>query len=251
MYYTKLLTLLCSAAFLVACGGGGGTSEDSAAPIEPTPTAATNYSGTWSGTYNGSVFYYDVVQTGNIVALTNITPGLPAGQKSTGTIIGNSALVSQNDFAVNATATLNLINASTIIATQNSCIANPGYVCLVQNNIPITYRLGATVPSIPVDPGTGSISYAGNYGCSFNGTDVGNFSFVLTTTYGSISNCKGSSTMTGQQFLCTGQITNSGYVTTAFASTGAVAVGQSTATGLTGTWTNSGGAGGNISCTKS
>lgn len=105
-----------------------------------------------------------------------------------------------------------------------------------------------TVPTTPTTPAQSG--FAGTYSCTFNGTDSGTISLVMNTPSGAFSSCVGSSRTAGQ-FLCSGQVTSTGSLFAAFGSTGATANGQLTATGGSGTWTNFGGAGGSISCSRS
>lgn len=108
--------------------------------VVPAPAVTGNYAGTWNASYNGGAFSFLITQAGNNLTLNNITQGLPSGQTSTGVLTGNTAVVTQNDFAASTSSTLTIINATTINAVQNSCTAKPGYVCLVANGVTLTFN---------------------------------------------------------------------------------------------------------------
>jgi hypothetical protein len=101
----------------------------------------------------------------------------------------------------------------------------------------------------PVANPPASVNYAGTYNCTIAGTSTGSLNFVMANPTGAFSSCSGS-TSPGGSFSCTGSISASGVLTSAFASTGATANGQVNATGASATWSNGPGAGGTISCTK-
>lgn len=114
---------------------------------------------------------------------------------------------------------------------------------------PTTTTTTPTTPTTPTTTTPTQASFAGNYACNFIGTDSGTITVVMNTPTGSFSSCVGTSRISGQ-FLCSGQIGSAGNIFAAFGSTGATANGQVTATGVSGTWANAGGAGGTISCSR-
>jgi hypothetical protein len=97
--------------------------------------------------------------------------------------------------------------------------------------------------------GTVVKSFAGTYSCSYSGGDAGTFTAVLPTDSGTFSTCSGRSTVVGNTFACTGSITPTGAISTAFTSNGAQASGTATDTGASGNWA-SGAIGGPFTCTR-
>lgn len=92
----------------------------------------TDYTGTWSGNYKGLVLTYQITQSGANLTLKSVPTLLTAQQTYTGTINGNTALISTTDYAT-ATATLTAIDANSVQVVQNSCVASQANAiyCLV------------------------------------------------------------------------------------------------------------------------
>ncbi len=91
--------------------------------------------------------------------------------------------------------------------------------------------------------------FAGTYSCSISGTDTGSLNFTMRNPLGAFSTCAGN-TIKGGQFACTGNVSASGALTSAFSTTGGSATGQVTATGATANWSAAAGEGGTINCSK-
>lgn len=130
---------------LGTCTGGVLTSVGPVSAFADAITAwealpATNYSGTWSGTYLGLTLTYQITQTGANLTLKSVPTLLTASQTYTGTIVGNTAQIATSDYAT-ATATLTAIDANNVRVVQNTCTASQANAiyCLVPVGTAITF----------------------------------------------------------------------------------------------------------------
>lgn len=107
---------------------------------QATTLAAADYSGTWTGNYQGFAMVYVITQSGNNLTLKSNPTPLTATQTYTGVLSGNTAIVTTNDYAA-ASSTLTVIDGKTVRVVQNSCVASPANLiyCLVPNGTPVTF----------------------------------------------------------------------------------------------------------------
>jgi hypothetical protein len=118
----KVLLAIGLGVIVVACGGGGGGATGGSG----TPA---DFSGTWSGTYNGTAAVYSIVQTGSNFNMTRTSPS-SAGITYTGAVNGNSALVTTYINGTSAaTSTLALTNDTTATMIVNTCTPPQGSSC--------------------------------------------------------------------------------------------------------------------------
>lgn len=108
-------------------------------PTTPTP-AGTDYSGTWTGSYQTFSVTYVITQSGNNLTLKSNPTPLTASQTYTGVLNGNTATVTTNDYAASS-STLTVIDSKTVKVVQNSCVASQANMiyCLVPNGTPIIF----------------------------------------------------------------------------------------------------------------
>lgn len=107
---------------------------------QTTNPSVIDYSGTWSGSYFGMTFSYVITQTGSNLTLRSAPTFMTAQQTYSGTIIGNTAVISTTDYAVSS-ATLTGMDQNTVRVMQDSCVASQANAvyCLVPNGTSITF----------------------------------------------------------------------------------------------------------------
>lgn len=150
MLMKKILSTiaLIASAFVSGCGGGGSGGGNTPAPA-PVPTLApADFSGIWSGSYNGTALSYAVTQTGSSYTMVRTTP-LLAGLTYAGTINGNVAAVTGYINGSPAfTNSWTLLNSTTSSMVATGCTPPPGYGCGAPNGTAIT--LTRPLPAPPV-----------------------------------------------------------------------------------------------------
>lgn len=96
------------------------------------PTTAA-FSGTWSGSYNGTTITYAVIQTGSNLTATRTSPQL-AGLTYSGVVNGDAAAVTVYIYGTRlGTMTWTILSGTTIRAVVTNCFPVPGYACGATN----------------------------------------------------------------------------------------------------------------------
>lgn len=117
----------------------------------PVPTLApADFSGIWSGSYNGTALSYVVTQTGSSYTMVRTTP-LLAGLTYAGKINGNVAAVT--GYINGAPAFTNrwtLLDSTTSSMVATGCTPPPGYGCGAPNGTAITLTRPLPAPPPPV-----------------------------------------------------------------------------------------------------
>lgn len=125
--------LLSSALVISGCGGGGGGSTATTTPTDSGSTVPADFTGTWTGTYQGTALSYNITQSGDNISMVRTLPSpLSTSQGITysGKISGNSAVVNtyfNGTYAASATWTKT--NNTTITVVIDSCTPPQGFSC--------------------------------------------------------------------------------------------------------------------------
>ena len=119
--YLKNLFMAATVAALVGCGGGGSSNSS---------TDVTDFSGTWSGTYNGQEFRFVFTQSGSNLAATRTIPAQIVGSSYSGVISANVALLTTYQGGVSAGATSwTKVDSTNLSSVVTSCTPPPGFTC--------------------------------------------------------------------------------------------------------------------------
>ncbi|MFZ4856186.1 MAG: hypothetical protein ACOYL3_07300 [Desulfuromonadaceae bacterium] len=121
--------LLAVAIGIAGCGGGG--SDTPSIPAAP----ASDFTGTWSGSYSGTTFRYIVSQSGNNLDITRTTP-IATGITYSGTGSGDTAVINTyGNGTYMGYTTWSKTSGTTISVYLNSCIPITGFSCGASNGI--------------------------------------------------------------------------------------------------------------------
>ena len=240
MKLSTLFSLVAMTATLAACGGGGGGDSAGTPPAQPPSGSPPPAVAPAAETYSFAS------TTTPAVTFSSAAPGAATVTANEKFKITNSAGVVGNSSATNVSGTCGL-NITSISGSVYE-VAFSAAPCVKK----FSFTKGTTVAEITVTAnapaGTPAVSYAGKYSCNIAGTDTGILDFVMTNATGAFSSCSGS-TRAGGAFQCTGSVSLTGALSSAFTNTGGSATGQVTATGATANWT-AGTNSGTITCTK-
>jgi len=121
---------------LLVVGCGGGSSDSSSGSSSSSLTApASDFTGTWSGTYSGIAFSYIVSQSGNNITMNRTTP-ISTGITYSGTGSGDVAVISTyGNGAYMGYSTWSKTSVTTISVYLNSCTPVTGFSCGAANGI--------------------------------------------------------------------------------------------------------------------
>jgi hypothetical protein len=127
MKWNVMMGLLLAVALgMTGCGGG--------APSIPA-APASDFTGTWAGTYNGTAFRYIVSQSGNDLNITRTTPAA-AGLTYSGSGSGDTAVINTYGNGTYAGyTTWSKTSSTTMSVYLNSCVTIPGFACGAANGI--------------------------------------------------------------------------------------------------------------------
>ena len=104
----------------------------------------TDFSGIWSGSFNGTTFSYEITQSGNNISMIRYSPpptSTAQGIAYSGTISGSSAVVNTYvNGTYMAAATWTKRNDTTMTAVIDSCNPVPGYSCGAPGTVLTVYK---------------------------------------------------------------------------------------------------------------